>query len=405
MRKHLPVVVFSSLFVLSTALNAQTILELATDDPGGADIGLYNDNQRGAFTNQDGSGGVDIRNLGPDGLTDDSEATRKRAGLLQFDTEGINANQITNADLELFVLQGSTAAEIEIYGVNDGDDALGLAGDGSPGFDPTDPDFHFANSGLFRYYEHEEALLPDSVPPIPDDDDVVNGDFYDSTLDLDMSKVELLHTVSEEGDGEPDSIISVFSDETPSLLEFARKDTNGKLLFLLMPTSGQAVTLNNNANGAAASLFLTVDDSITPGDFDSDGDFDIDDITSLIAGIGGADTQFDLNGDNAVDASDLSVWVTQIRQTWIGDANLDGEFNSSDFVAVFTAGKFETEQSASWAEGDWNGDGIFNSGDFVGAFTDGGFEMGPRGAAQVPEPSGCFCVLMALMIWIRKSFK
>ena len=80
--------------------------------------------------------------------------------------------------------------------------------------------------------------------------------------------------------------------------------------------------------------------------------------------------------------------------TWIGDSNLDGEFNSSDFVNVFTAGKFETGDPATWAEGDWNGDGVFGSGDFVAAFTDGGFELGPRpAAATVPEPT-TFALMM-----------
>ena len=70
---------------------------------------------------------------------------------------------------------------------------------------------------------------------------------------------------------------------------------------------------------------------------------------------------------------------------------------SGDFVAVFTAGKFETGEAATWAEGDWNGDGVFGSGDFVAAFTDGGFELGPRqgaASATVPEPSTV--VLLAL---------
>lgn len=400
-------VLFVCLYGGSRFVVAQTIVELTTADPGGADIGLYNDNQRGAFTNQDASGGVDVRDLGSDGIIDDSETTRKRAGLLQFDFEGIVPSQVTGVDLELFQLQGSTTAEIEIYGVNDGDDILGLAGDGSPGFDPTDPDFHFANSGLFHYYDHEDASLPDGVPPIPDDDDFVNGGFFDSTLDLDMTKVELIHVMSEESDEEPDMIFSLFSDETPGLLDFVRKDTNGKVLFLLMPTGGQVVTLNNGGNGAAASLYVTIDESVTPGDFDSDGDFDIDDVNALIAGFGGADGQFDLTGDGAVDSADLNRWIKDIRKTWIGDANLDGEFNSGDFVAAFTSGKFETPQAATWSEGDWNGDGSFNSSDFVAAFTDGGFELGPLPAAEsVPEPSLRFSFIATLgLLLVRQRIR
>ena len=52
-RCFLPVL-FLLLFAFRDS-GAQTVFELTTADEGGADIGLYNDNQRGAFTNQDGS--------------------------------------------------------------------------------------------------------------------------------------------------------------------------------------------------------------------------------------------------------------------------------------------------------------------------------------------------------------
>ena len=68
--------------------------------------------------------------------------------------------------------------------------------------------------------------------------------------------------------------------------------------------------------------------------------------------------------------------------------NLDGEFNSGDFVAVFSVGKYETGVKASWSEGDWNADGVFDSGDFVRAFVDSGYEVGRRPALAVPESEG-----------------
>lgn len=147
-----------------------------------------------------------------------------------------------------------------------------------------------------------------------------------------------------------------------------------------------------------------------PCDFDKDGALDVGDIDLLSAAIqaGTNDPTFDLNADGMVNATDLSEFVTSSTKlnSWIGDANLDGEFNSSDFVQVFTSGKFETGAVASWTEGDWNGDGRFDSSDFVAAFTDGGFELGPRvpQARSVPEPSGIFSVLIlffALAVRIR----
>jgi hypothetical protein len=98
---------------------------------------------------------------------------------------------------------------------------------------------------------------------------------------------------------------------------------------------------------------------------------------------------FDLNEDELVDQLDRQKWVQEIKSTWFGDANLDGEFNSGDMVGVFQAGKYEVAVDAGWAEGDWTGDQRFDSGDFIAAFQDGGYELGPRVAVNaVPEPTG-----------------
>ena len=127
------------------------------------------------------------------------------------------------------------------------------------------------------------------------------------------------------------------------------------------------------------------------GDIDSSGALDAADIGLLTAAILDGVTHFalDLNGDGLVDHQDHNVLIKDLMYTWYGDANLDGEFTSSDFVQVFVAGKYETGEYASWSEGDWNGDGVFNSTDFVIAFQDGGYEQGPRtDPVGVPEPAG-----------------
>ena len=126
------------------------------------------------------------------------------------------------------------------------------------------------------------------------------------------------------------------------------------------------------------------------GDIEGDGDCDVDDIDAIAVAIRGGqtDAKFDLNMDGSVSDSDPVFLITGLKNTWLGDSNLDGEFSSGDFVSVFTAGLYNTGQPATWATGDWNGDGFFDSGDFVAAFTEGGFEMGPRQAsASVPEPA------------------
>ena len=137
------------------------------------------------------------------------------------------------------------------------------------------------------------------------------------------------------------------------------------------------------------------------GDYDQNGQLDSADLDLQAAAMtsGTNPPEFDLNGDGVVNFDDRVMWVSELKGTWIGDANLDGEFNSDDFVLVFTAGKYETGQVAGWSEGDWQGDLVFDSGDFVAAFTDGGYELGPRppAAPSVPEPSGIVLLTLALL--------
>ncbi len=56
------------------------------------------------------------------------------------------------------------------------------------------------------------------------------------------------------------------------------------------------------------------------------------------------DAIFDVNSDSIVDLEDHRVWVKDLKYTWFGDADLNGEFDSLDFVQVFAAGKYETAE-------------------------------------------------------------
>jgi hypothetical protein len=142
-----------------------------------------------------------------------------------------------------------------------------------------------------------------------------------------------------------------------------------------------------------------------PGDFDENGALDVVDVNLLLADIT-ANTntaKFDLNNDQAVNPDDLTIWVRDLKKTWFGDADLNGEFTSGDLVSVFTVGKYETGQPATWDQGDWTGNGVFDSGDFVTAFTDGGYELGPRAAvASVPEPASVLLLVAGLFAFGRR---
>ena len=153
--------------------------------------------------------------------------------------------------------------------------------------------------------------------------------------------------------------------------------------------------------------------SATPsGDFNLNGELDAEDMDLLSKQVASPnpDLSFDLNGDNAVDTDDRSTWVKDLKKTWFGDADLNGEFNSGDFVAVFSAGKYEDgiEGNATWAEGDWDGNMDFDSGDFVAAFSDGGYERGPlpQQAVAVPEPTSVFAPLLGVgVVLARRRMK
>ena len=151
----------------------------------------------------------------------------------------------------------------------------------------------------------------------------------------------------------------------------------------------------------------------TAGDYNANGQLDANDLDLQAEAIQSQDLAFDENDDGVVDVSDRQVWLNDYKNTWMGDADLNGVFDSSDFVSVFTAGKYETGDMAGWAEGDWDGNQKFDSSDFVGAFADGGYEMGTKpggpqtAVAAVPEPSsfGLFlfgCLIIATVTRMKR---
>jgi hypothetical protein len=161
-------------------------------------------------------------------------------------------------------------------------------------------------------------------------------------------------------------------------------------------------------DGVADIAVIRLVGGSNPGDLDADGDCDAADIDLLAIAIrtGQTGARFDLNGDGSVTAADHVHMIETIKNTWIGDSNLDGEFSSSDLVFVFTAGEYEDtiNGNSGWADGDWDGNGDFTSSDFVASFTAGGYERGPRAAtaAVVPEPSGWILFVAVLFGMCRR---
>lgn len=123
-----------------------------------------------------------------------------------------------------------------------------------------------------------------------------------------------------------------------------------------------------------------------------------------------ATEKYDLNGDDRIDLFDLDEWLegaadyNGLPSAYVyGDADLDGLFNSSDFVTVFLAGGYESgEDGQTWETGDWNGDGLFNSSDFIRAFKTGAYEQVKTASVPEPNSAGTFALLsIALSAWAR----
>ena len=148
-----------------------------------------------------------------------------------------------------------------------------------------------------------------------------------------------------------------------------------------------------------------------PGDYNGDGALDALDIDLQAAEMkkDPADqdlAKFDHNGDGVINVGtagpddskwgDRLIWIRNLRQTSVGDSNLDSIFDSGDLVLVFGAGKYETGEMATWVQGDWNGDMVFGSSDLVFAFSDGGY-VSAASPAAVPEPSSFVLALLSFL--------
>ena len=173
-----------------------------------------------------------------------------------------------------------------------------------------------------------------------------------------------------------------------------RRDLSGAGEAIVKTSLNDWHTIRNHPEGGPpfAVYGLASVDAIMAieGDTNLDGVLSASDIDALTTAIinNASDLRYDLNDDGNVDSTDHAHWVQELKNTWFGDASLDGEFSSEDMVVVFQAGKYELDIDAGWAEGDWTGDKRFGSEDLVAAFQDGGYELGTRAAVSaVPEPS------------------
>ena len=141
-------------------------------------------------------------------------------------------------------------------------------------------------------------------------------------------------------------------------------------------------TMNDTA--LIRSIDITVLPATAPGDVNDDQLLDARDLDLIAQNIDldVTELRYDIDGDLRINLDDVSTWVRDLKNTFSGDANLDGIVSFPDFLSLSAS----FGQSGGWAEGDFNSDGIVGFPDFLILSKNFG---ATAVASSVPEPSGC----------------
>jgi Regulator of chromosome condensation (RCC1) repeat len=184
--------------------------------------------------------------------------------------------------------------------------------------------------------------------------------------------------------------------------------------------SPATVTFNNNVSfGSGASALFELAGTTPGSGYDQilvngalslngslqvsliDGFYNCADVNALTATIAAGTHQgsFDLTGDGFVNLADRDAWLSEAggvnigagRSYKIGDANLDGVVDGSDF-GIWNGSKFTS--NTAWCSGNFNGDTAVDGSDF-GLWNSNKFTSSDGGSV-VPEPSVLGGLLVAL---------
>ncbi|MHC4984680.1 MAG: peptidylprolyl isomerase [Planctomycetota bacterium] len=158
----------------------------------------------------------------------------------------------------------------------------------------------------------------------------------------------------------------------------------------------------------AFDAVLTINVLGASGDFDGDGDTDVDDINALIAELAGGapsagDLSCDIDGDGDVDQDDLVYLIENLAELQdgstgavMGDVNLDGLVNETDVAALDAA----YGSAGGWDNGNFGFDGIVNATDL--AVMAANYGIGDGGAAETPEPASIGLMVLAGAALLRR---
>ena len=138
-----------------------------------------------------------------------------------------------------------------------------------------------------------------------------------------------------------------------------------------IPITEKAVIKARVLSDGEWSALTEAEFALLSGDIDGDGQISASDIDAFCARINDGDMSLDLDQDGVASYDDTVFFIRSVLGTDLGDANLDGVFDSNDLnIREFEDG---IDGNSTWADGDFNCDGDFTSADLVIAFETGLF--------------------------------
>ena len=139
-----------------------------------------------------------------------------------------------------------------------------------------------------------------------------------------------------------------------------------------------------------------------PGDFDADGNLDLDDLSAIVTRSTDAsfrdwlpDAMFDSDGNHVFDRDDIQFWLTDIREALPGDTNLDDAIAFDDFLTLSDS----YGQPGTWVDGDFDGDGEVRFPDFLALSAS--FGKTDLAAVTVPEPVSGVTFAIGLLLLLN----
>ncbi len=188
----------------------------------------------------------------------------------------------------------------------------------------------------------------------------------------------------------------ILEDPWDGVKDTVRKDRNVRGFYWFVDDQFAASNFTEaiGSNDHIAFSFRVVDlGEIPAGDFNGDRVFTPRDIDELVDAINSPEPSdfYDLNGDGSVNADDRTFWIEELANVTYGDADMNGEVDFGDFLAL--SGAFETD--GGWSGGDFDGSGLT---DFVDFLTlSGNFGQTVTAVASVPEPSSVALATLSLL--------